>query len=49
MKKERGRRAKAEDHVGQLVEFGIRHDEEEEGRDEAVLGLQQNIQHFTLN
>lgn len=37
-----------ENHLGELVGLGVRHDEEDEGRNEGVLGLEHEIQHSTL-
>ena len=34
------------DHLGEFVGLGVGHDEEDEGRNEGVLGLQQNVEHL---
>ncbi len=38
---------RAKDTLCEPVGLGIRHDEKDEGRDKAVLGLQDSVQHLT--
>jgi len=35
------------DHLGEFVGLGVGHDEEDKGRNEGVLGLQQNVEHIS--